>query len=85
VLLWLKLPHGLANHPLLTFEAVARRADEILEEYEWCLRNAPEDIPQIFRDSDPPTLAARLQQLTPRGRTELLDEITRRAGGSQRP
>jgi hypothetical protein len=79
-LLFVKLPYGMANHPGLTFEAVVERAYEIVDDFRWCLRHAPEDILQIFGDGDPPTLPARLQRLTPRARTELLDELIRRAG-----
>jgi len=83
-LLLVELSYGLANHPAFEFSYLPRAADEIVDKYFWCRRNAPEDIAQIFGDADVATLPARVRRLSPRGRTELLDAVVRAGGGTRR-
>jgi len=83
-LLLTRLSYGHVNHPLLSFDVLEAKAQMVAEDYRECERLAPEDLEQMFRDSDPLSLPDRLAALSPAGRKDLLNEVIRRGGGSRR-
>lgn len=82
-LLLTRLSYGLANQATIEFSYLPRAADELVTEYRWSLRHAPEDLPQMFGEADVVSLPARVRRLSPRGRADLLDAVIRMAGGTR--